>query len=82
MGKLSGTMSLATWMKEHGITPEAVATAAGVHPVTVYNWRRGRKLPNAERVHAIAERTGIPPHVLRPDRPDLFPPPATSSVAA
>ena len=74
-------MTLAAWMEQHGLTPEAVAATAKVHRVTVYNWRRGRKLPNAERVHAISQRTGIPAWVLRPDRPDLFPPPASAEAA-
>jgi len=69
-------MTLAKWMQQNGLSPGAVAEAAGVHLVTVYNWRRGRRLPKAERVHAIARRIGAPPHLLRPDRPDLFPPPA------
>jgi DNA-binding transcriptional regulator YdaS (Cro superfamily) len=34
-----------------------------------------------ERVHDVADATGIPPHVLRPDRPQLFPTPPKQEAA-
>lgn len=46
----------------------------GITAIAVWKWR---KVP-FERVPAISRLTGIPPHELRPDLPEIFPPPEVS----
>lgn len=54
----------------------ALAKLVGVTPQQVSKWRRQGCIP-IERVPAVERVTGVPRHVLRPDRSDLFPPPET-----
>lgn len=46
-----------------------LARLCGVDKSTPYSWR---VIPPVH-VPAVAEATGLPPHVLRPDLPQLFP---------
>lgn len=50
----------------------ALARACGVNKATPYSWSR---VP-PQHVPAVSAVTGIPPHDLRPDLPQLFPPPS------
>lgn len=51
------------------------AKACGESPSTVSGWYiRTQKIPLG-KVLKVSQVTGIPPHELRPDRPDFFPPP-------
>lgn len=67
-------MSLATFLAGKGNTAVAVARRLGVAHTTVLRWAAGR-VP-AERVRALSDVTGLPPHALRPD---LFPTPDASA---
>jgi len=54
----------------------AFARLIGMSQTTVYEWLRdGKSLP-AELVPLVSRKTQIPAHALRPDLPDLFPPPS------
>jgi DNA-binding transcriptional regulator YdaS (Cro superfamily) len=59
-----------------------LAAALGVSPMAVSQWKK-RGVP-AERVPALVRACGnaVQGHELRPDLPDLFPVPASVSVAA
>ena len=59
-----------------------LATAIGVHHTSVICWRKAERVP-AERVRAVAQATGVPPHVIRPDLFDAPEPrPTRAEVAA
>lgn len=47
-----------------------------IRPQSLYNWvrRTGGKIP-LERVPDVSKASGVPPHKLRPDLPEFFPPP-------
>lgn len=47
-------------------TPE-LAEALGAGVVTVYEWERGEKCPNADRLPEIAAVLGVKPSELVPD---------------
>lgn len=49
-----------------------LAAALGIKPQAINNWTR---VP-VDRVADVERITGVPRHVLRPDRPDLFPDPS------
>jgi DNA-binding transcriptional regulator YdaS (Cro superfamily) len=65
-------MTLAQYLDDKGNTAVALGRRLGVAHSTVVRWAANR-VP-AERVRAVADATGIPPHELRPD---IFPPPVT-----
>ena len=46
-----------------------LAKVCGVDASTPYSWRH---VP-AEHVPAVARATGLAPHIIRPDLPQLFP---------
>jgi len=47
--------------------PTKAAEALGIsNPSVVLNWRKRQSVP-ADRVLAISDLTGIPPHRIRPD---------------
>ena len=52
----------------------ALAKMLGLTPQQVSKWRRKGMIPIGW-VPAVEKATGVPRHVLRPDRTDLFPPP-------
>lgn len=58
--------------------PSALARAVGCDHSTVIGWRRKGRIP-AERVSAVAQASGVPPHQLRPD---LFDAPSTDAPPA
>jgi Putative antitoxin of bacterial toxin-antitoxin system, YdaS/YdaT len=53
------------------ISRPKLAKALKISRIAVWKWRH---VP-IERVPRVAEITGLPRHEIRPDRPDLFPPP-------
>ena len=54
-----------------------IARRCGIAVGSVAGWSQ---VP-AERVPDVAEITGVPPHVLRPDLPQLFPHPAEGDAS-
>lgn len=44
---------------ERGWTQLELANRLGVTPVTVYNWERGRHVPSAAQVRALAREFGV-----------------------
>lgn len=56
-----------------------LAKTLGVSPMAVSQWKK-RGVP-VERVHAVvrASNGAVQAHELRPDLPDLFPPPAAAA---
>lgn len=57
-------------LEKHGTTIE-VAKVLRRTRQAISTWSR---VP-IEQVHAVSKLTGIPPHKLRPDLPDIFPKP-------
>lgn len=59
-----------------------LARLVGVSQNAVFKWLRAGR-PPAERVPAIVRATGgvVQAHELRPDLPELFPPPASTLPA-
>lgn len=55
----------------------ALARALNVSQPAIALWRRRGFVP-IERVPAVEAITGVPRYRIRPDRPDLFPPPAAA----
>lgn len=51
-----------------------LARRVGITSQNVCVWRRRGYIP-LERVPTVAKITGIPAHMLRPDKPEFFPPP-------
>jgi len=56
----------------------AIASKLGISRQAVIQWD---PIP-IDRVPTVEQVTGIPRHELRPDRPDLFPPPRNATAAA
>lgn len=55
------------WRRDHSLSLEEAGALIGVSGVQWHRYEAGtRRLP-AEKVIAVAEATGIPPHELRPD---------------
>lgn len=52
-----------------------LARRIGVAQPQIPKWRKKGMVP-LERVPAVSDATGLPKHVIRPDLPDFFPPPA------
>lgn len=52
----------------------AFGRALGITGQAISYWLSEGKVP-LERVPAVSKLTGIPRHLIRPDRPDMFPPP-------
>jgi len=58
----------------------ALARQLGIKSQSICKWRRLGSIP-IERVPMVSDVTGIPRHIIRPDRPDLFPPPNEERAA-
>lgn len=60
-------------------SPSELAKRVGVTPQNIFNWRK-RGVP-VERVPAVVRAIdgAVQAHELRPDLPDLFPPPAAAA---
>lgn len=67
---------LTHWRKANGVTQAELGKKLGVGDAAITKWEKGR-VP-AERVLSVAEETGIPPHMLRPD---LYPVPSLQGAA-
>lgn len=50
-------MTLSEWMTKTGTKPDALAAFLGVHPVTVYRWRSGAKMPKPAQMAGIQSAT-------------------------
>ncbi len=50
-------MKLSDWLANSGTTPAQLATACGVHPVTVYKWRAGAIFPRPAQLESITRAT-------------------------
>jgi DNA-binding transcriptional regulator YdaS (Cro superfamily) len=70
-------------------TSDIIATAGGntvlgrllgISPQAISKWIEAGHVP-IDRVPAVENATGIARHLIRPDRPDLFPPPRTERAA-
>ena len=53
----------------------------GISPQSVSDWKAKGRVPT-DRVPGMEKLTGIPRHLIRPDRPDLFPPPQEGTHVA
>lgn len=56
-----------------------LARVCGCRPQSVSKWHRRGGIP-PKRVPAISRATGLPRHWLRPDLPDMFPPPLSGAA--
>jgi len=64
-------MSIAELTCRANIKRTALSRACGRHASTAYHWR----VVPIQHVVRIAALTGIAPHEIRPDLPDIFPHP-------
>lgn len=64
---------LKTYREKHSprLSRAELAEMLGVKRATVYRWENGRRI-NEDFVPLVAEKTGIPPRVLRPDLVELI----------
>lgn len=58
-----------------------LARLLGIRPQSISKWIALGTVP-IDQVPKMARITGVPRHLLRPDRPDLFPPPNAKGDAA
>lgn len=65
---------------ERGKGNSSAGRRIGIRPQSISRWLRQGYIP-VDRVPAMEAITGIPRHVIRPDRPDLFPPPSINNAA-
>ena len=66
----------AVLLVRHGpITPSKLAEHCGISVQSVYRWVTEAQHVPIEHVGKVSDITGLPLWQLRPDRPDLFPPP-------
>lgn len=66
----------AVLLVRHGpITPAKLAAHCGISVQSVYRWVTEARHVPIEHVGKVSDITGLPLWQLRPDRPDLFPPP-------
>ncbi|HDX8940288.1 YdaS family helix-turn-helix protein [Klebsiella michiganensis] len=57
----------------------ALAKLCGVSQATVWKWRHGKKVKAEHVLKIVAASDGeVAAHQIRPDLPDLFPPPERS----
>lgn len=54
------------------LTQEDLARMLGVTKATISRWESGARKVDAEKLPEVSERTGIPPHNLRPDLAELM----------
>ncbi|WP_246880200.1 helix-turn-helix domain-containing protein [Pantoea ananatis] len=52
-----------------------LAMKVGVSQPNVWSWLHRKKKVSPERVHKIVRATEVKAHQIRPDLPELFPPP-------
>jgi len=57
--------ALRKWREANGLTQSQLAEKFGVQDAAITKWEKGR-VP-AERVLAVSDVTGLPPHRIRPD---------------
>jgi len=74
MSKISAREGLEMAIRIAG-TGSALARMVKVSQPRIPEWRRKGYVP-LEHVPAVSEATGLPKHVIRPDLPQFFPPPA------
>lgn len=70
---MSNTITLDEIVSRAGGNAE-LGRRLGITSQAISKWISENRIP-IERVPAVEEVTGIPRHMIRPDRPDLFPPP-------
>lgn len=68
-------MKLAARIRRHGMTQVEFARVLGVHPVTVCNWVRGRRVPRDRHVPRLCRVLGCRPRDLG------LPPPRTKRAS-
>lgn len=84
-------MDFATWldthMRDRGLTPADLATAAGLAQSVVSRWRTGRVRPSVDNIRAAAHALRVPvvdgliaAGILSPD--DIAPPTAEVTAAS
>lgn len=71
----------AVLLVRHGpITPAKLAEHCGISVQSVYRWVTEARHVPIEHVGKVSDITGLPLWQLRPDRPDLFPPPIETTA--
>ena len=73
----SGLLRALSWAR----TDVEFAAALGVTQPAIAKWRAKGYVP-IERVPAVERLTGVPRWLIRPDRPDMFPPPPAAAAAS
>lgn len=63
---------LVAYRKRHGLTQKGLAARLDVARETIARWETGRRIVDDELLPRVAERTGIPRGVLRPDLAKLL----------
>ena len=48
--------ALGRWRRKHKLSPEDVASVAGVSRQTVYNWEKGKTQPRADTLFKLDRR--------------------------
>lgn len=69
---------LRAYRESVGLTQAELADILGVERTTVARWETGVRRVDPELLRLIEEKTGIPPHVLRPDLAELFTAPSAA----
>ncbi|MCR6734474.1 MAG: helix-turn-helix domain-containing protein [Afipia sp.] len=69
---MSDLHPLVAYRKENGLSQDALAEALEVARMTVWRWEAGERKIDTELLPRVAERTGIPARVLRPDLAEML----------
>lgn len=63
---------LKTFREREGLSQEALAAMLGVKRPSITRWENRTRLPDADKLSRIKEKTGISPAELRPDLAAAF----------
>lgn len=55
---LSLVQELNLFAEERKLSDEEIARRAGVHPITLSQWRRGKRSPTLQNIEAVVEALG------------------------
>ncbi len=73
---------LREWRKANGISTDEAGKRVGVSGVQWHRYESGSRRVSLDKLAAVAQETGIPTHVLRPDLATILNPASAPERAA